>query len=509
LLRRLAVFAGGSTLEAIEAICAGDGLEAEQILDLLSGLVNKSMVSAERKQQEETRYRLLETVRQYAREKLYETKESQVFYDRHLNYYLEMAEAIEPQLRTSVALERLHTLEREADNLRTALSWALDEIGSHRIEAGLRLASALLNLWHTQNFHSEGYAWLKKGLSAEAGLPADAGERSAPSRAASVRAKACFAAGHLILPLGRIAEARGWLQESLAIYREIEDTRGVVMAQSLLGEIYAWGGSSDEAKELGAESLALCRTLNDAWLLAWVLCRFGTSLFYLGEYSLARPLLEESLPIFEQQGDPLQVGDHLIMLGYIAFNRGDLNEAQAYFTKTLASAQAMHSQWTEANARLNLGRLAYMQGEYQQMQIDILESVALTRETGSPTFRISLLTLGVAEINLGHPRQAALHFKECLRISTDHYDVAACFIGMARVALQMDQAGIAARLLGAAQRFVDVEDYQYGLVERKEYERGWAGAKAQLGETAFEQALAEGGAKTLEQAVAYALEDHE
>ena len=298
LLRRLAVFAGGSTLEAIEAVCTGDGLEAQQILDLLSGLVNKSMIGASRSQPAETRYRLLETVRQYAREKLYEAKESQTFYDHHLDYYMELAEAVEHQLRTANALQRLQMLEREVDNLRSALSWALDDIGSLKIKAGLRLASSLLNFWHTQNYQNEGYTWLKKGLSTEDADPPDT----------RMRARACFAAGHLLYPLGRRSEARQWVEESLAIYRKIEDASGVVMAQSMLGEIYSSNGSYDEANALCGTSLAACRTLNDPWLLAWVLCRYGMCLMDQGDNSLARRHLEESLTIFERLGDQLQVG---------------------------------------------------------------------------------------------------------------------------------------------------------------------------------------------------------
>ena len=494
LLRRLAVFAGGGTLEAIEAVCAGKGLEMEQILNLLSGLVNKSIVSAERKQKEETRYRLLETVRQYAREKLYESKESQVFHDRHLDYFLGLAEAIEPQLRTSVALERLQVLNLELDNMRAALSWSLDETGSQKIEAGLRLASALLNFWHTQSFHNEGYTWLNKGLSASPGVPANS----------SVRARACFSAGHLILPLGRQEETRQLLQKSLDIYRGNDDITGVVMAQSLLGENCAWSGAFDEARELGEASVAMCRTLNDPWLLAWSLCRYGTSLFYQGEHSLARPLLEESLAIFEQLGDQLQVGDHYINLGTIQHNRGDLSKANAYYQKALISTQAMQSNWNEANVLHCLGNVAYEQNEYQQMQAFLQQSVSLNRETGSPRLRNSLSDLGVAEINLGQPRQAAQHFKECLQMSTDSNGVAACLLGIARVALQTNQALPGARLLGAFKRLLEVDIHQFWPM--KEYEYAWAEAKGQLDAPALEQAISEGQAMTLEQAVAFAME---
>lgn len=493
LLRRLAVFSGGSTLEAIEAVCNGEGLEAEQILDLLRGLVNKSMVNAERQQHEETRYRLLETVRQYAREKLYEAKESREFYDRHLNYYLELAESIEPQLRTALALVRLHTLEREADNLRSALSWALDDMGSLKTEVGLRLASALLNFWHTQSYQNEGCAWLKKGLSAEGGSSPDS----------RVRARACFAAGHLVLPLGRHAEARLWLEESLVIYKEMENTSGWVMAQSLMGENCAWVGDFDEAKELGEVSIATSRTLNDPWLLAWVLCRYGTSLAYQGETTLARPLLEESLGIFEELGDPLQVGDHLVMLGWITFDRGDIADAQEYNRKALTAARGMQSKWTEANVLAQLSDVNYIQGDYQQMRSNLIESVAMKREMGHPHLWASLSRLGTAEINLAQPRPALEHFKESLQIHLIPEPV--LILGIARAALHLDQTHTAALLFGAAKRMVEVGSFQMGPIEKQESERGWTEARTQLGESVFQQAILEGESLSTEEAIAIAL----
>ena len=362
-LRRLSVFAGGSTLEAIEAVCAGHGIEPDEILDRLSSLVNKSIVNVERRQGVETRYFLLETVRQYAREKLEGAKESQAFHDRHLDYFLALAEAIEPQLRTPVALERLQALHREVDNFRAALSWALDSSGRHRIEAGLRLASALLYFWHTQNFHNEGYTWLLKGLSPSPPVLLDT----------NVCAKACFSAGHLIEALGHTAEAKRWIQESLDIYQRKGDLGGVAMAQSMLGEIAAHIGSYEEARELGEASLAVGRGLADAWLLAWVLCRLGMIFFYSKEGARSRPLLEESLAIFEHLGDPLQVGDHLIALGALAYLRGDLEEASEHYQKALTHAQARQSKWAEAIVLRHLGRVAYEKDEFQKMRSLIQE----------------------------------------------------------------------------------------------------------------------------------------
>ena len=500
LLRRLAVFAGGGILEAIESVCAGEGLEAEQILDLLTGLVNKSMVSVDRKQEEETRYWLLETVRQFAREKLYDAKESTVFFDRFFDHFLELAESIEPQLRTSIALERLHVLNREVDNLRASLSWALDGDTSPRIEAGLRLASALLNFWHTQSFHNEGYSWLNKGLSAlpEGNLAYD-----------GIRARACFAAGHLIIPIGRLEEARQWLLKSLKIYQRMGDTTGIVMSQSMLGETLAWMGSFDEGKKLCEASLAVCRTLDAPWLLAWVLCRYGLCLFFHNEYTQAQPLLEESLSIFEKVGDRLQVGDHFIMLGLIAYDQGDYSRSRDYNNKCLTSARAMKSKWTEGNALHNLGQIAYMQKDYSQMQTYLKESVAVKRETGN-LYNLylagTLPLLGIAELRLTHPKQAILHFKECLNSSNDSRDIIASLIGIAGAAIQTSQPLVAARLLGAVIKLVDAGTIPLDAIYQKEFDQAWLKAKEGLDGAAFEQALSEGQTMTLEQAVAYALE---
>lgn len=503
LLRRLSVFAGGSTLAAIEVICTGVNLEAEQILDFLGGLIKKSMVSAERSEKGETRYRLLETVRQYARGKLNETEERQIFFDRHLKYYLELAEAIEPQLRTSAALEGLRRLEHEIDNMRSALSWALDETGGQKIEDELRLASALYNLWLTQAFLYEGYVWLKKGLYVEA-IPVDP----------KVRAKACYTTGHLMFLLGRLAEAEQKVDESLAIYKRIEYTNGVVNALNLLGNIYAWNGYFEKANQASSQSLALCKTINDPWLLAWTLLGSGLTLFLQSERFLARPFYEESAEIFRQLGDPLHVSEISQFLGGLKFEEGDLIGSHEYFMKALASAKKMQSKFDEASALVGLGIVAYMQGDFQQMHSDLSKSLILQREIGSATLGDAVLLMGTAEINLGHPRHAAPLFKECLHISwvSDNYadnplfeNVAASLIGIARTALHTNQARTAAYLLATGKRLIDGKKHLYELIEQKEYELGWAELKDRLGELEVEQALSEGEALSLVDVVALAL----
>ena len=204
----------------------------------------------------------------------------------------------------------------------------------------------------------------------------------------------------------------------------------------------------------------------------------------------------------------MQVGDHFIALGALALYRGDLSEASAYYQKALANAQARQSEWTEATVLRHLGLVAYEKGEYQQMRSFLQKSVSIRRENAIFIYYgIYLSELGSAEVNLAQPRQALHHFKEGLQISTVSYDIVASLIGIVRVALQTDQFWIAAQLLGVCQRYMQMQEVyrEIGRVGQKEYERGWAETKAQLGEPAFEQALSEGQAMTLDEAVKYAL----
>jgi predicted ATPase/class 3 adenylate cyclase len=497
LLQRLAVFQDGGTLETIEVVCSGKGLEGEEILDLLSGLFNKSIVIVEREQHVETRYRLLETVRQYAREKLFDAGESTLFYDRHLAYFLALAEDTEPKMRTPEALDWLTILIREFGNFRAALSWALDGDENPNVEAGLRLACALLELWHTEIFHSEGYSWLNKGLSALV-----VGDQLNDA----IRFRAYFAAGHLILPIGRLEEACQYFQKCLELAQKNGDIKSSIMAQSMLGESLAWQKRYPEAQKLCHTSLEKCRPLGDQWLLAWALCRLGLTYLFHDENLLAKPFLEESLSIFEKIGDRLQVSDIFITLGMIAFEQGEYVKSQGYLMKCLNSGRARHSKWTAANALDNLGKIAYMHGDFHQMRAYADEGTTLKRETGSFLLIGTLLLLGIAELRLAHLQQASDCFQECMQSARESYLVVCALVGMAGVAVQSDQLQVAATLLGAVSKLCMQEFQHLDTISQIEFERIWREVVQKMGEHDFKNADSKGQEMTLEQAQAFALE---
>ena len=497
LLKRLAIFAGGATLEAIESICAGYGIVSEEILDLVNGLANKSMVSVEQFHDSEPRYQLLETVRQYAGEKLVKAGECATFEERRLEYYLNLVETFEPLLRTPVALERLKDLNREAGNLRACLSWSLDRGTIPMIEAGLRMASALWDFWHNQNYIGEGLAWLTKGLNR---LP-----EHAPAFL-KTRAKACFAAGWLTGALGRQQDTIQWWDKSLEIYRKLDSRTDSVMVKICLCEIHAWvGDSSSQVKKLCEESLEDARSQNDPWLLAFTLHHYGLSAEFLHEYFLARQLLEESLSICEKVGDRFQRGNILISIGVISYFQGDYSKARKYLVEALDAGQELESDWIIGNALGNLAEVDYMQGEYLQMETNLRFALEIFRKYGNNLAIIwTLRDIGIALKCQGKFQQALEYFLMTLplaREQKDSYGVYTAIAGVARALASLGYTYRAVRLLGAVETLLSTFTKPMNPHELKEFKKDILVAKAALSEVDFSIAWVEGCSLTLEAAI--------
>jgi non-specific serine/threonine protein kinase len=208
LFRLLSVFAGGFTLEAAEAVCPGGKIEDHEVLNLVSGLVNKSMVVAHTTAEGRVRYRMLEPVRQYAREKLEESGEAEPVLDRHAAFFLALAEEAEPELKRQRQEEWLERLEAEHDNFRAALSWSLEQ---GEAELGLRLSTALVEFWHMHVHHNEARRWLEGAL---------AKEGASPSTRMKALERACF----LAWEQGDYERAMAFGEEGLALARRFEDT---------------------------------------------------------------------------------------------------------------------------------------------------------------------------------------------------------------------------------------------------------------------------------------------
>ena len=346
LFNRLSVFAGGWTLEAAEAICAGEGIEAGEVFELLAQLVDKSLVLAEERSGE-VRYRLLETIRQYGAEKLRQAGEEVVQRERHRDWYLRLAEQAEPKLKGPEQAAWLNRLAIEHDNLRAALEWGRLEAlagsepapslsigqalersagtehgGAEAGQAGLRLVGALWWFWRLRGYLSEGRKWLAEALA------------RAPERTVA-RAKALHGAGWLAFVQGDFPAARHLLEESLAVAREVGYRQDIASCLSNLGFLALAQGDQAAAHALYQEGVVVAREVGDGWGLGWALLRAGNAALDEDDNAAARALLEESLAVRRELGDQQGSALSLLFLGLTAFRQGDHAAARALYQESL------------------------------------------------------------------------------------------------------------------------------------------------------------------------------
>lgn len=348
LLRRLSVFAGGWTLDAAEAVCAGDGINGTEVLALQVQLAAKSLVVVEA-QNGEARYRLLETIRQYARDRLVEAGEAPTARRRHRDWYLALAERAQPELRGQKQAAWLERLETEHDNLRGALEWStLDEGGA---EEGLRLAGALWMFWHVHGHFTEGRGWLQSMLG------------RSPDASPAARAKALAGAGFLAFRQGDYDGATAHFQESLPLFRALEDSSGAGHALQTLGHIAVARGEVEQAKTLLAESLEWCRRAGDKRLMAISLNALGEAARCQEDYAAARSSYEASLALRREAGDRRGLAVSLGNLGHVALHQGDARGAAALFREALVLAHELTYKLAIAEYLSGLGGVAAADGQ--------------------------------------------------------------------------------------------------------------------------------------------------
>jgi predicted ATPase/transcriptional regulator with XRE-family HTH domain len=320
LFRQLSIFVGGFTLDGLESVALLNSNQS--ILDALSRLVDKSLLLFE--QQDQTRYRFLEPIRQYARDKLNETRESNLIQDRHLNYYLHVAEEAEPYLFGAGQQDWKNRLELDHDNLRVALAWSLE---SNQIEAGLKMAGALAWFWHSKGHLSEGNLWLEKILAS--GIGTQGKERAKALRASSI----------LSTDTGDYIRARAFAESSIKLCRKIGDNRGAGLALADLGASLHRGGKEEEAIESLEESLRLLRATGERWGIAYALLWLGDTSFRMGDTTRAATSWEESLRLTQELGDHYLMAWSLGGLADVARLRTDYRRATGMFKEALSLYQ--------------------------------------------------------------------------------------------------------------------------------------------------------------------------
>jgi predicted ATPase/DNA-binding SARP family transcriptional activator len=496
LLRRLSVFAGGWTLEAAEGVCEGDVIEAWQVFDLLTSLVEKSLVIYNERERD-VRNRLLETVRQYARDRLLEVGETASVQGRHRDWFLALAERAEPELGGPEARTWLDRLEAEHENLRAALAWS----GAQgHIEAGLRLVGALAEFWFVRGYLREGRQHL-------AGLLALPG---AEARTAA-RAKALRGVGLLASLQGDHQAARALSEESLAIFRELGDRRGIALSLNYLGYVPPDRGNEAAKRALFEESLSIFREMGDKLGIADSLLNLGNLAAEQGEHEAAQMLVEESLAIFREIGHKHGIALSLRWLGRAAQQEGEYEAARALLEESLAISQELGDKVGSAGHLNRLGMLAHDQGDHVAARALFEESLAIYRELGHKDgMARSLGFLGLVANSKGEYQAARASLNESLAIFRElgnKEGIVKDLEGLAAVAVAQGAAERAARLFGAAAALREAIGAPLPPDERADYERQEAPVRAALHEAAFAAAWAAGRAMPLDDAVAFALDE--
>jgi len=355
LFARLGIFVGGCTFEAAEAVCGTAGDRQDTVLDGLASLMDKSLLRMEAAGHGEPRFGMLETIREYALERLAESGDEEESRRRHAGYYLTLAEAAEPELTGPVQGLWLERLEDEGNNLRAALRWTRE---SGEIETGLRLAGALWRFWYTRGYQREGRGWLEGLLALAAQGP------GGPSRAA--RAKAFNAAGVLAYYQGDCMRAIALHEESLALRRELADKQAIASSLHNLASNVALCGDHERAVELYEESLALSRELGAKLAIAATLSNLGDIAREQGAYGRANALSEESLALMRELGDTWGIALLLTNLGRLAREQRDYGRAAGLYAESLALYQRLGDKSEVIACLQDVADLVYRQGQAEQ-----------------------------------------------------------------------------------------------------------------------------------------------
>jgi predicted ATPase/DNA-binding SARP family transcriptional activator len=511
LFRRLAVFAGGCTLEDIEAACTDDPLSsastaaheflrAADMLDLLSNLVDKSLVTiAERDSGFAVRYRLLEPIRQFARDELRRSGAETIVRDRHLAYFVALAEQAEVQLKGDGQLLWLRRLEKEHDNLRVALAWGTQRT-SHAV-AGLRLAKALHLFWQRRGYWSEGRRWLAQAISNY-----DAHPESQSPGSNFYLARALVAQSWLAIYEMDYQNTPADLEQALALAQTSDDLVTVVYAQGLLALVNGYTGDTAASYRYAAASVETARRSNDRWSLAWATHIFGWHAFYhRRDVSAAHTALSESEALFRAVGDKRSIAVHVNLLGIIALDANNLDTARANYEEALEIARELRDGDLQIKELSNLAGLALYQGNTTRAKELFEEALTQQREWNSrPGIMSSLYGLGQAHILEDELDAAATLLREALPLAlgqTRQTPQALIAVALSRIMAAHGRALQATRVLGAVEANLHLSTLKLIADDRVSIEQNSTAVRAALPPEEFERAFAVGRSLTLEQAL--------
>jgi predicted ATPase/class 3 adenylate cyclase len=460
LFGRLAVFSGGRSLEAIEAICDAEGDLPVEAFEGVSSLEDKSLLRQEEGPDGEPRFVMLETVHEFAREKLQGSGEAEEIRRTHAEYFLTLAEEAFPELKGPDQLEWLERLEAEHDNMRAALSWALER---KEVELALRLGGALWWFWSVRDYYREGRRWLEAALAIDG--------RGSPE----VRAMALAGVGQLASEQGDFDRVQEACEEGLELlsHEARQPSLAKLCLLAWLGWVALMREDYGQAQQLFEEVLALSREMGDTNWLASSLLFLALVSHNRGDSERATELLEESMDLFREQGDKLSLAYCLNTLAMVVCSQGDLRRAGKLTEEAVALLRELGAKGDVALNLCNLGWIALLQDDLSRAADLYRESLSLSWDAG-----------------LNPLVQRALE-------------------GVACVAGGEGETERAARLWGAAQTLHQTKGIPRDIDFLAEADARISAVRSGMEEEVWEEALRKGRVMTLDEAVSYALEEEE
>jgi tetratricopeptide (TPR) repeat protein len=568
LFARLSVFAGGFTLKAAEAVCAGEGIEASDVADLVDGLVAKSLVVPGA-----ARYWILDTIRAYGSDRLRALRSSDEYRARHAAFYATFSTEAKAGMRGVEESDWSRRVDAELGNVRSALEWGL-ELNQ---EAGLTVLVGLARWWDVRGHWTEGRHWLGRYLSPGRSVPP------------LLRANALVFLGNLLRMQGELAGAREALSDALLLARHAGDAACAASALNSLGNVAAVSGDHDAAKRhyeeclelreqqgergsqaitlanLGAVAMAqgryadcetrlsqaavLARGLGELYALSNALTGLGNVAAILGDYALAKARFTEALSLKAELGDRFGIANSQMNLGVVAADTGDYDDALTCYQQALSAFRELGERSAVAKVLNNLGGLAAEAGDLESARDYHIQALALRQEIGEKGgVAISLGQLGTVMLEMGDVEAADRLCAQCLDTQLELGDrrgamlahlqmgdvltaqsrlgdarthficavhlavelgeprpLASALLALGQAAQAAGDPERAARLMAAAETRARAIGVELSPSRCGRHERDVTAMRDEVGESAFASAWAEGEAMTLEEAVAFAL----
>ena len=493
LLMQLSVFSGGWTLEDAEGLVQDDLGGRSEILELLSNLVDKSLVTVKRKHGL-ARYGMLETVRQFATDKLSASGDADDFNQRHAHLFIKLAEDADPRIRSADQLEWLEHLGDEHENLRAALRWVIEH---NQADEAARLVGALGWFWFLRGFWEEAWNWLTKILNM-VDVPKP-----------HLRAK-LFRAGGLELIRGNLAGRVELVEEALDIYKDVGDEEGMAWCLNLLGQATTFHRQDlEKGVDMLKESIDLFQNLGDEWGVAWSTRYLGQIIDLQGDGNRAVQLQREALQQFEDLGDIWNTAHSLYLLGGTFRHHGDFEEAKPLFQESFSKSELVEDDVMAAHAMQGLGLVALKTLHYREAHEHLRDALEIMLRIGDENCASRVLAnLSQIAQHYGDYDQATKLQQQSLQGFNNMYRKDQIVLGLARLAALEEKMGSeirAARLLGATEAFLKMSQAVLAQVHLEEYEDVIAALQKHKEDEVFSKSYKEGLNLSSDEAIAYAL----